>query len=48
MDVLDTAQAHDALTTSPYFFLDMLYAHEPPSNVNMCEVSYISILAHAH
>ena len=32
-------QAHDALTMSPYFFLDMLYAHEPPDLTNMCEVS---------
>lgn len=37
--VSDTSQAHDALTMSPHFFLDMLYAHEPPSNTNMCEVS---------
>ncbi|CAI8037275.1 BRISC and BRCA1-A complex member 1 [Geodia barretti] len=29
--------AHDALTMSPYFFLDVLYAHEPPGISNMCE-----------
>ena len=23
---------------SPYFFLDVLYAHPPPSPANMCQV----------
>ena len=25
---------------SPYFFLDVLYAHPPPSPANMCQVSH--------
>ncbi len=31
-------QAHQELTDSPYFFLDVLYAHEQPSGRNLCEV----------
>ena len=34
-----SVQAHDALTSSPHFFLDLMYAHEPPNMSNMCEVS---------
>ncbi|XP_064402485.1 BRISC and BRCA1-A complex member 1-like [Halichondria panicea] len=29
--------AHDQLMESPYFFLDILYSHEPPSPSNMCK-----------
>lgn len=29
--------AHDKLMESPYFFLDILYSHEPPSPNNMCK-----------
>ena len=30
-------QAHDNLKESPYFFLDILYSHLPPSPMNMCK-----------
>lgn len=31
---------------SPYFFLDILYSHEPPSNKNYCQVSYSRNVIH--
>jgi len=33
------------LTENPYFFLDVLFAHEPPSDDNMCEAVYAEIAA---
>lgn len=33
------------LTENPYFFLDVLFAHEPPSDDNMCEAVYTEIAA---
>jgi len=33
------------LTENPYFFLDVLFAHEPPSDDNMCEAVYAEITA---
>ncbi|XP_011871814.1 PREDICTED: BRISC and BRCA1-A complex member 1-like [Vollenhovia emeryi] len=33
------------LTENPYFFLDVLFAHEPPGNDNMCEAVYAEIAA---
>ncbi|XP_018402176.1 PREDICTED: BRISC and BRCA1-A complex member 1-like [Cyphomyrmex costatus] len=35
----------EALTENPYFFLDVLFAHEPPSDDNMCEAVYAEIAA---
>jgi len=33
------------LTENPYFFLDVLFVHEPPDNDNMCEAVYAEIAA---
>ncbi|XP_076766546.1 BRISC and BRCA1-A complex member 1 [Xylocopa sonorina] len=33
----------DALTKNPYFFLDVLYVHEPPCLENVCEEIYSEI-----
>ncbi|XP_017798282.1 PREDICTED: BRISC and BRCA1-A complex member 1-like [Habropoda laboriosa] len=33
----------DILTKSPYFFIDALYVHEPPSSENLCEEIYAEI-----
>lgn len=33
------------LTENPYFFLDVLFVHEPPSDDNMCEAVYADIAA---
>lgn len=33
------------LTENPYFFLDVLFVHEPPSDDNMCEAVYAEIAA---
>lgn len=33
------------LTDNPYFFLDVLFVHEPPSDDNMCELVYAEITA---
>lgn len=35
----------ESLTENPYFFLDVLFVHEPPSNDNMCEAVYAEITA---
>ena len=34
-------QAQKLLQTSPYFFIDALYMHQPPSDENKCEVSLL-------
>lgn len=33
------------LTENPYFFLDVLFVHEPPSDDNMCDAVYAEIAA---
>ncbi|XP_050478844.1 BRISC and BRCA1-A complex member 1-like [Bombus huntii] len=33
----------DTLTTNPYFFIDVLYVHEPPCSENLCEEVYSEI-----
>ncbi|KAL0128066.1 hypothetical protein PUN28_003359 [Cardiocondyla obscurior] len=35
----------ESLTENPYFFLDVLFAHEPPGDDNMCEAVYAEITA---
>lgn len=35
----------DSLTENPYFFLDVLFVHEPPDDDNMCEAVYAEITA---
>lgn len=32
------------LTENPYFFLDVLFVHEPPTNENLCEKVYAEII----
>ena len=34
------------LLESPYFFLDVLYVHELPSEVNLCKVSHRVLFWH--
>ena len=34
-------QILSSLLVSPYFFLDVLYVHELPSELNLCKVSSI-------
>ena len=36
-------QVHHQLELSPYFFVDVLYVHEPPSEENNCEVRNTSV-----
>ncbi|XP_066593752.1 BRISC and BRCA1-A complex member 1-like [Prorops nasuta] len=36
-------QYFQKLTDNPYFFLDILYVHEPPSSNNLCEEVYSEI-----
>lgn len=33
----------DILTNSPYFFIDVLYVHEPPCSENLCQEIYTEI-----
>ena len=37
-------QILSSLLVSPYFFLDVLYVHELPSELNLCKVSSIRLI----
>ena len=37
-------QLLSSLLMSPYFFLDVLYVHELPSELNLCKVSSIRLI----
>ena len=37
-------QILSSLLMSPYFFLDVLYVHELPSELNLCKVSSIRLI----
>ena len=37
-------QVLSSLLVSPYFFLDVLYVHELPSEINLCKVSSIRLI----
>ena len=41
ISVFNLFQILSSLLVSPYFFLDVLYVHELPSELNLCKVSSI-------
>ena len=41
--IIVSIQAHGELMASPYFFMDIMYSHEPPSTSNSCQVCGLNI-----